>query len=829
MYKVKKIITAAVVYLFFLPLNLGAVQMLLDVFPLTVDVSRFVWIFAAAEAVLWICVFFLPRRWGYAGAAGLALYLLLAREKIIEGACLIANEFIQKYNVYMQSHILTFTVENGGEHAVDDALLFILLLVLWWQLMQLVRWKRTLAILPVMLPGILVLCLELMVGYAPGKKGLFMFALGAAGLLPVIGGADEGGSRRKEEKNAMHVSIGQAKAGLLLAAAVTVCVLAVDRFAGDRLGEVTAWQGPALNFQRDLEAKVSEMNVLSPFGEDSMRISNRKPRYHNKEVMEITLSAMPKDTVYLRGYVGDTYQKGQWKNTSCDSFEEAAAEWGMDPAFAGQLIFNMPYEIYRYVAGDTPVSCRLEYLDTGNDYAYLPYYTDINSVQEGEGSSDSILLEADAIVYRNQNKTVEVEGVLVENALENMRSYGETLLARRYKEYADRYLAVPDNMPYTTALGNRLREKMVSEYGGFWLDGSGAREKTAVYLVRQELFSQTDYQLDLKHVPFGEDVVEFFLSESGEGFCQHYASAGTLLLREMGVPARYVSGYAVPKDAFAIQEDQTYSAEVLDSYAHAWVEIYVGGTGWIPAEMTKGQSSCWDELTIMLSDDGERVTVKTGQTVEMYQTADFEYTEAMQQAMNEVMQEDYSVMQEQDLQQANDGEINGDGNQQEKQDAGAGVGAETGQETENSKDKETGGELSESQAETETVSAFKRYGIWVGAAAAVLFAIAAGFGLQRKSRQKERAILRQRDRRRAIRMIGERIYRILLRKRIFRVKNPDDRMFREAMRQRSDLFEPEELEKYLAIAERAAYDDGEIGKDDVRFCYTFFKKLLKLV
>lgn len=78
-------------------------------------------------------------------------------------------------------------------------------------------------------------------------------------------------------------------------------------------------------------------------------------------------------------------------------------------------------------------------------------------------------------------------------------------------------------------------------------------------------------------------------------------------------------------------------------------------------------------------------------------------------------------------------------------------------------------------------------------------------------------------------MIGERIYGVLLRKRIFRVKNPDDRTFRETLRQRSDLFEPEELEKYLAIAERAAYDDGEIGRDDVRFCYTFFKKLLKLV
>ena len=77
-------------------------------------------------------------------------------------------------------------------------------------------------------------------------------------------------------------------------------------------------------------------------------------------------------------------------------------------------------------------------------------------------------------------------------------------------------------------------------------------------------------------------------------------------------------------------------------------------------------------------------------------------------------------------------------------------------------------------------------------------------------------------------MIGERIYGILSRRRIFRVKNPDDRMFRETLRQRSGLLNPKELERYLAIAERAAYDDGEIDREDVRFCYSFLKKVKHL-
>lgn len=55
----------------------------------------------------------------------------------------------------------------------------------------------------------------------------------------------------------------------------------------------------------------------------------------------------------------------------------------------------------------------------------------------------------------------------------------------------------------------------------------------------------------------------------------------------MGVPARYVTGYAVDTDAIKPYKG-VYSGKVLDSDAHAWVEIYVNNIGWIPVEMTAG-------------------------------------------------------------------------------------------------------------------------------------------------------------------------------------------------------------------------------------------------
>lgn len=78
----------------------------------------------------------------------------------------------------------------------------------------------------------------------------------------------------------------------------------------------------------------------------------------------------------------------------------------------------------------------------------------------------------------------------------------------------------------------------------------------------------------------GEDFVTHFLAE-GRGYCIHFATAGTLLLRMQGVPARYVTGYTV-------QLNGQGRGEALDSDAHAWVEIYLDGYGWYPVDMTPG-------------------------------------------------------------------------------------------------------------------------------------------------------------------------------------------------------------------------------------------------
>jgi hypothetical protein len=63
----------------------------------------------------------------------------------------------------------------------------------------------------------------------------------------------------------------------------------------------------------------------------------------------------------------------------------------------------------------------------------------------------------------------------------------------------------------------------------------------------------------------------------------HFASAGVLMFRYMGIPARYVSG-------FSAELAQGKTVAVPDSAAHAWVEIYLDGYGWYPVDVTPGYS-----------------------------------------------------------------------------------------------------------------------------------------------------------------------------------------------------------------------------------------------
>jgi transglutaminase-like putative cysteine protease len=90
-----------------------------------------------------------------------------------------------------------------------------------------------------------------------------------------------------------------------------------------------------------------------------------------------------------------------------------------------------------------------------------------------------------------------------------------------------------------------------------------------------DLFHDQDFYYTLTPPGLERDSVDDFLFNTRQGFCGHYASAFTMLMRAAGIPARVVAGYQGgdwnPIGGYLI---------VRQSHAHAWSEIWLADAGW---------------------------------------------------------------------------------------------------------------------------------------------------------------------------------------------------------------------------------------------------------
>ncbi|WP_105614429.1 DUF4129 domain-containing transglutaminase family protein [Vallitalea okinawensis] len=114
-----------------------------------------------------------------------------------------------------------------------------------------------------------------------------------------------------------------------------------------------------------------------------------------------------------------------------------------------------------------------------------------------------------------------------------------------------------------------------------------------VRAIESYLASQFTYTLDVPPVPENADFISYFLLETGEGYCTYYASSMAMMVRMLGLPSRYVTGYRIPSIDMEEYENiydpdlmDTETVTIREQNAHAWVEVYFEGFGWMPFEPT---------------------------------------------------------------------------------------------------------------------------------------------------------------------------------------------------------------------------------------------------
>jgi transglutaminase-like putative cysteine protease len=105
----------------------------------------------------------------------------------------------------------------------------------------------------------------------------------------------------------------------------------------------------------------------------------------------------------------------------------------------------------------------------------------------------------------------------------------------------------------------------------------------AVNSVEQYLRSTEKYNPNSPVPKPGEDAVDDFLFVSHQGFCEQFATAAIIMLRSQGIPARLVTGY-VDGDLTADPGMRVFRG----SDAHAWVQVFYPGVGWVNSDPTSG-------------------------------------------------------------------------------------------------------------------------------------------------------------------------------------------------------------------------------------------------
>lgn len=204
----------------------------------------------------------------------------------------------------------------------------------------------------------------------------------------------------------------------------------------------------------------------------------------------------------------------------------------------------------------------------GGGTEYRVQYIDLNY-----DSEVLISLLSDSAYRRTDLNVLGLNNIIrgyFPNVILNMggipEDFADVLERRRGKIY-EVYTELPATVPASVY---ELAREITAGYGSDYAKMSAIEH----YLANNFTYTKTPPLL-----PDG-DFTAAFLFDMREGYCTYFATAAAVLGRAAGVPTRYVQGFSVEAETMGT----TRSYIVNSDRAHAWVEAYIDGAGWIPFE-----------------------------------------------------------------------------------------------------------------------------------------------------------------------------------------------------------------------------------------------------
>lgn len=369
--------------------------------------------------------------------------------------------------------------------------------------------------------------------------------------------------------------------------------------------------------------EIQEEHVMTNGGMNGGTIGNIDEISYSYKTM-LTLKTGTKGGVYLKGFAGAVFNNNQWRDLSNDeyvtekndykemfeAFEADHFNTSLQTAHLFQAVENsedtylmVADSLNSYLGKVLRRKNTVYYENDDSEFAFVPYGS-LYSVQnkssyDGYYINEKPAIEAYAYIFKANDYD------FWKNMTDNYSGSNQKLLEyisweKQYRDFVyDMYTSVSEE--HKSAIDNAISE--VPEYKP---DGTLAGVNAYAQSVKKYFEDNYTYTLAPGRIPEGKDAVTYFMDETQEGYCTYFASAAAFIFRNAGIPCRYVEGYCTyvsennvqnKEDAIDSRNSSTFSAKdsytkytvnITDADAHAWVEIYMDGYGWIPVDVTPG-------------------------------------------------------------------------------------------------------------------------------------------------------------------------------------------------------------------------------------------------
>ena len=176
-----------------------------------------------------------------------------------------------------------------------------------------------------------------------------------------------------------------------------------------------------------------------------------------------------------------------------------------------------------------------------------------------------------------KSKILTDSQLMSENEINQLRHYKTTSVLKKYnfyellsREKINRLTDLPKGFnPQTIALMQQWKKLNL----------------TPEQLINKalKLFARDEFFYSYSPPLLYGDTVDQFLFDTKKGFCEHYASAFTVMMRAAGLPARVVTGYqgGIQNEGYLL---------IKQSDAHAWSEVWIPNKGWLRVDPTAAVS-----------------------------------------------------------------------------------------------------------------------------------------------------------------------------------------------------------------------------------------------